>query len=188
MLLTAKESRHTAGSIPRFVATALTAIALLAAAPALVVAQDSEMREGETSETQAPETQAPETQASEAQDSAGEAGEVAIELNKLEPKGADCRAFFLIDNKSDRAYDKLQMEFFVFRPDGIIDQSFAVDLAPLKAKKRTVKRFDISNTSCDSVGSFLINDVTKCQVGADELSDCLEALTVSSRTESTLSK
>lgn len=178
MRLIAKESRHTAGSVQRIVATALTAIALLAVAPALVTAQDSEMQEAEKSETQA----------SEGQDSASQAGEVAIELNKLEPKGADCRAFFLIDNKSDRAYDKLQMEFFVFRPDGIIDQSFAVDLGPLKAKKRTVKRFDISNTSCDSVGSFLINDVTKCQVGADELSDCLEALTVSSRTESTLSK
>lgn len=119
---------------------------------------------------------------------AAEEGDVAIELNKLEPKGSDCRAYFVINNKSDRAYDTLKLDFILFRPDGIIDQRFAVQLAPLKANKRTVKLFDVSNTSCDDVGSFLINDAMECKAGTEDVSDCLKGLSVSSRTVNELSK
>ncbi len=115
-------------------------------------------------------------------------GSVAIELNKLEPKGSDCRAYFVIDNKSETAYETLKLDFILFRSDGIIDQRFAVELAPLKPKKRTVKLFDVANTSCDDVGSFLINDVMECRAGSEDVSDCLQNLTVSSRTDNALSK
>jgi hypothetical protein len=113
---------------------------------------------------------------------------VAIELNKLEPKDSDCRAYFVIDNKSDKTYETLKLDFILFRPDGIIDQRFAVELAPLRAKKRTVKLFDVSNTSCDDVGSFLINDVMECKAGSEDVADCLEGLAVSSRTDNALNK
>ena len=167
MRLIANENRLGAGSIQRVVGTALAAVSLVLAAPGLATAQEVETAQmGEESPS----------------------GTVSIELNKLEPKGSNCRAYFVINNESDKAYDKLQMEFFVFRPDGIIDQSFAADLAPLKANKQTVKRFDISNTSCDNLGSILINDVTKCQVGTEELSDCLESLSVSSKTDTDFKK
>ena len=119
---------------------------------------------------------------------AAEEGGVAIELNKLEAKNSDCRAYFVIDNKSDKTYETLKLDFILFRPDGIIDQRFAVELAPLKAKKRTVKLFDVANTSCDEVGSFLINDVMDCKAGGADVSDCLEDLAVSSRTDNELNK
>jgi hypothetical protein len=117
-----------------------------------------------------------------------EASKLSMELNKLEPKDSDCRVFFLFDNKSDRAYDKLQLDFYIFRRDGIVNQSFTVDIAPLKANKKSVKRYDLSDTDCDDVGSILINEVAKCQVGSEELSDCLDVLSLSSRTEAELSK
>jgi hypothetical protein len=103
-----------------------------------------------------------------------EASKLSMELNKLEPKDSDCRVFFLFDNKSDRAYDKLQLDFYIFRRDGIVSQSFTVDIAPLKANKKSV--------------SILINEVAKCQVGSEELSDCLDVLSLSSRTDAELSK
>ncbi|MEM7191533.1 MAG: hypothetical protein AAF405_01475 [Pseudomonadota bacterium] len=115
-------------------------------------------------------------------------GDVAIELNKLEPQGADCRAYFVINNTSDKAYDALKLDFILFRPDGIIDKRFAVQLAPLKANKRTVKLFDVSGTSCDEVGSFLINDAMECKAGTEDIPDCLQGLSVSSRTDNELSK
>jgi hypothetical protein len=117
-----------------------------------------------------------------------EQASVAIELNKLEPKGSDCRAYFVIDNKSDKTYETLKLDFILFRPDGIIDQRFAVELAPLKAKKRTVKLFDVASASCDDVGSFLINDVMECKAGSEDVADCLESLAVSSRTDNALNK
>lgn len=119
---------------------------------------------------------------------AAQEGSVAIELNKLEPKGSDCRAYFVIDNKSDKTYETLKLDLILFRADGIIDQRFAVELAPLKANKRTVKLFDVASTSCDDVGSFLINDVMECKAGSEDVTDCLQDLAVSSRTDNALNK
>ena len=113
---------------------------------------------------------------------------ITIELNKLEPHDSDCRAYFVIDNKSDRSYDALKLDLVLFRPDGVIDQRFAVELAPIKPKKRTVKLFDIDGTACDQVGSFLINDVMECKGSVGDLSDCLQELSVSSRTDIQISK
>jgi len=121
--------------------------------------------------------------AADAQDSG-----LAIELNKLEAQGDDCRAYFVIDNKDDTAYDGLKLDLVLFKPDGVIGQRFAVELAPLKGKKRTVKLFDVAGTSCDEVGSFLINEVMECKTSTGEKTDCLQDLSVSSRTNNELSK
>lgn len=115
-------------------------------------------------------------------------GSLAIELNKLEAQGEDCRAYFVIDNKNDTAYDGLKLDLVLFRPDGVIGQRFAVELAPLKPKKRTVKLFDVSGTSCDEVGSFLINEVMDCKTNAGAAEDCLQNISVSSRTGNELTK
>jgi hypothetical protein len=113
---------------------------------------------------------------------------VAIELNKLEAQGAQCRAYFVIDNKGTTNYDAFKLDVVLFRPDGVIGQRFAVDLAPLKASKRTVKLFDIASTSCDEVGSFLINDVMECKDQTGDVTDCLQKITLSSRTKNELTK
>jgi hypothetical protein len=117
-----------------------------------------------------------------------EEGSIAVELNKLEAHNNDCRAYFVIENKNDRNYDALKLDLVLFRPDGVIGQRFAVELAPLKAKKRTVKLFDVADTACDDVGSFLINDVMECKADSGDVSDCLQDISVSSRTEHQLSK
>ncbi|MGH6866110.1 MAG: hypothetical protein ACREDO_08085 [Methyloceanibacter sp.] len=113
---------------------------------------------------------------------------VAIELNKIEANGDQCRAYFVIDNKGDTNYDALKLDLVMFGPDGVIGQRFAIDLAPLKAKKRTVKLFDIANTACDQVGSFLINDVMECKAQSGQLDNCLQDIAVSSRTKNELTK
>jgi hypothetical protein len=118
---------------------------------------------------------------------ASEAG-IDIELNKMEPHEKDCRAYFVINNKSDKSYDTLKLDLVLFRSDGVIGQRFAVELAPIKPKKRTVKLFDISDTACDQVGSFLINEVIECKAAAGDVSDCLQELSVSSRTDVELAK
>ena len=117
-----------------------------------------------------------------------EEGDIAIELNKLEAHNSDCRAYFVIDNKQDTTYDALKLDFVLFRPDGVIGQRFAVELAPLKAKKRTVKLFDVADTACDEVGSFLINDVMECKASTGDATDCLQDISVSSRTNNPLTK
>ncbi len=92
-----------------------------------------------------------------------EENSIAIELNKLEPQGSQCRAYFVINNKSSADYEALKLDLVLFKPDGVIGRRFAVDLAPLKANKRAVKLFDLEGIACDEVGSFLINDVMECK-------------------------
>jgi hypothetical protein len=115
-------------------------------------------------------------------------GPVSIELNKLEPQGKTCRAYIVIQNKGTTNYQELKLDIVLFKPDGVIGKRFAVDLAPLKADKRTVKLFDIEDTACEEVGSFLINDVMECKAETGPLTDCLKDLTVSSRTTVELTK
>ena len=115
-------------------------------------------------------------------------GSLAVELNKLEAEGQGCRAYFVINNKTDTAYQALKLDLVLFRPDGVIGRRFAVDLAPLLGNKRSVKLFDIDGTACDQVGSFLINDVMECKSEAGPIADCMKSLAVSSLTSVQLTK
>jgi hypothetical protein len=114
-------------------------------------------------------------------------GSIAIELNKLEPQGQGCRAYFVVTNKST-AYQALKLDLVLFRPDAVIGRRFAVDLGPLKADKRSVKLFDIDNTACDQIGSFLINDVMECKAESGPVADCLKDISVSTLTNVQLNK
>lgn len=115
-------------------------------------------------------------------------GSIAIELNKLEQHDKDCRAYFVIDNKNDENYSTLKLDLVLFQPDGVIGQRFAVELGPLKPKKRTVKLFDIAGTKCEDVGSFLINDVMECKADTGDVANCLQDISASSRTQNQLTK
>lgn len=115
--------------------------------------------------------------------------DVAVELNKLETLKNGCRAYIVVNNTSQTEFKTLKLELALFRPDGIIGRRVAIDLAPLRAAKRTVKLFDMDGIACDQVGSVLINDVLECskQGGGDE-PDCLGRLSASSRTKAELLK
>lgn len=117
-----------------------------------------------------------------------EEGSIAIELNKLEPQGEQCRAYLVIENKGSTDYSELKLDLVLFNPDGVIGRRFAVELAPLKANKRTVKLFDLEATACDQVGSFLINDVMECKAASGPIADCLQSITTSTRADVQLTK
>jgi hypothetical protein len=117
-----------------------------------------------------------------------EEGAIAIELNKLEPQDGQCRAYFVITNKSSTNYQELKLDLVLFRPDGVIGRRFAVDLAPLKSNKRSVKLFELADTRCDEVGSFLINEVMECKADSGPTTDCLKDITVSSLNKVQLTK
>ena len=117
-----------------------------------------------------------------------EPGAIAIELNKLETQGSQCRAYFVVTNKNSADYEELKLDLVLFRPDGVIGRRFAVDLAPLKSNKRTVKLFELADTPCDDVGSLLINEVMGCRAGSGPVADCLNDISVSSLTKAQLTK
>jgi hypothetical protein len=113
---------------------------------------------------------------------------VTLELNKLEASEKGCRAYVVVSNPSSTTYDAYKLDLVMFQSDGIIGRRFALDLAPLRPSKRTVKLFELDNTSCDKIGSFLVNDVLECKTEAGPVTDCLARLKVSSLTKVTISK
>ncbi|MEM7191479.1 MAG: hypothetical protein AAF405_01205 [Pseudomonadota bacterium] len=126
----------------------------------------------------------PTTQAS-AQSSSDRIG---IELNKLNSEGDGCQAYFVFDNPGASEYRALKLDLVVFNPDDVIERRFAMDVAPLDAKKRTVKLFELKKMPCKSIGSFLINGVLECKQGTRTRSDCVGRLEPSSRVDVELKK
>ena len=113
---------------------------------------------------------------------------VSLELNKLEPSEKGCRAYVVVSNPSSTTYDAYKLDLVIFQSDGVIGRRFALDLAPLRPSKRTVKLFELDNTSCDNIGSFLVNDVLECRAGSGQVTDCLSGLKVSSLTKVGITK
>ena len=113
---------------------------------------------------------------------------ISVELNKLEPYEKGCRAYIVISNTSSTAYDAFKLDLVMFKTDGIIGRRFALNLAPMRPSKRTVKLFDLDDTKCNEIGSFLVNDVMECRTGDQANEDCLARLKVSSLTNVDISK
>jgi len=113
---------------------------------------------------------------------------VHVELNKLEASSKGCRAYIVVDNPAEPSYKSFKIDLVLFQTDGVIGKRFSIDLAPLKAKKKSVKLFEIDGIQCDKIGSFLINDVMECKAESGAVSGCLDQLKTTSLTKVQLSK
>ncbi len=129
-----------------------------------------------------------------AQEPGGEAGgpatidaPIEVQLNKLEDVDGGCRAYVVVNNQNALAIQSLMLEMISFRTDGVIGQRFSVELGPLSGKKRSVKLFRL-DANCDDIGSFLVNQVLKCESANGPIEDCMSGLTVSALTKAEFMK
>ncbi|MEQ8813292.1 MAG: Tat pathway signal sequence domain protein [Thalassobaculum sp.] len=113
---------------------------------------------------------------------------IAIELNKLEPIEGSCRAYFVVRPEGTTEYKEFKMELLVFDTGGIIQKWLAIDAAPLRAGKTSVKLFDVSGVGCDKIGSILLNDVTACADAGGEIAGCVERIAPTSKAKATFYK
>ncbi len=113
---------------------------------------------------------------------------VTLELNKLEKSEKGCRAYIVVSNPTQTTYDTYKLDLVLFQKDGVIGRRLALDLAPVRPDKRTVKLFDLEGANCDDIGSFLVNDVLDCKTPEGTVSDCLPRLKVKSLTKVEISK
>lgn len=111
-----------------------------------------------------------------------EAQMVRIELNKMEPQEAACQAFLLIENGTEDAFDSLVLDLVLFDTDGIIARRLAVDVAPLRAGRSSVKVFAMQGVACDGIGRVLVNDVLTCTASGAPRDDCFDIIEATSRT------
>lgn len=113
---------------------------------------------------------------------------VALELNKLEQVDKSCRAYVVVTNNDDVAYQAYKLDLVLFQTDGVIGRRFSLDLAPVRPKKKAVKLFEIDGIACDKIGQFLINDVIDCKTERGPGENCLQRLSTSTLTNVQLNK
>ena len=106
---------------------------------------------------------------------------IGVELNRLEDQGGNCRAYLVITNPGPAEFSGFALDLVVFDRGGTIMRRLAVDLAPLRAAKTTVKVFDISETACGTIGSILVNDVIHCRDASGDIAGCVDRLSTSSK-------
>jgi hypothetical protein len=113
---------------------------------------------------------------------AGEPGQaLEIELNKIEPFEGACRIYLVLRSTMPGDLDTLLLELVTFDGEGVISQRMAVDLAPLRRGKLTVKTFDVPQTPCERVTRLLVNDALECRAASGPVDDCLGAIQTASR-------
>ncbi len=105
---------------------------------------------------------------------------IEIELNKLEDRDDSCRAYLVFKNHTGSYFKEFKLDLVMFGPDGVISRRLAVDSSPLRARKTSVKLFDIEGLSCQEISLILINDVLSCRDEA-ERDDCVDLIEASSK-------
>ncbi len=106
---------------------------------------------------------------------------ITIELNKLEPVKNACRAYLVLTNPAAHIYTSFKLDLVIFDQGGIIDKRLALNMAPIRANKTSVKLFDITGLKCDGIGRILINDVMGCSSDSGELTGCITQVKPESR-------
>jgi hypothetical protein len=112
---------------------------------------------------------------------------INVELNKLEQEGGSCRAYLVIANPGTDAFSAFTLDLVIF-DSGTIVRRLAIELAPIRPAKTSVKVFDIPQTACGAIGSILVNDVTHCRDASGDVADCVDRISTSSKLSVTLSK
>lgn len=113
---------------------------------------------------------------------------VALELNMLEAREGGCRTHFVVRNDTASPYESFKLDLVVFGQDGVIARRLAVEAAPLRANKSTVKAFELQQLPCDRIGQILVNDVIGCRDAEGEKADCVDRLVLATRTDVKLTK
>lgn len=111
---------------------------------------------------------------------AQEAG-LSIELNRLDTEAEACQASLVMENGTETTFEQLVLDLVMFGEDGIIARRLAVDVAPLRAGRMSVKVFAVDRTACESIGRVLLNDVLSCAGGEGPLAGCFELIDTRSR-------
>ena len=113
---------------------------------------------------------------------------IGVELNRLEDQGGNCRAYLVISNPGSAEFSGFALDLVVFDRGGTIMRRLAVDMAPLRQAKTSVKVFEISETACSAIGSILVNDVIHCRDKSGDVAGCVDRLSTSSKLAVSLSK
>jgi hypothetical protein len=109
---------------------------------------------------------------------------ISIEVNKLEPVGAACRAYFVVGNATAEALKEVRLDVFVFDRAGVVLRRVGLSFPDIRPERIKVVLFDVPDTTCDNVGRLLVNEVLSC-TGASgaAIAGCDRMIATTSRTQ-----
>ncbi len=113
---------------------------------------------------------------------------IKIDLNKLEPREAACRAYFVLENLTESSFSGFTLDLYVFDPDGVIQKRLVVDTAPVNPDKTRIRPVDIRDMACEQISKVVVNDVIDCRDASGEREGCVDQLELLNHTSATFSK
>ncbi len=122
-----------------------------------------------------------------AQDAAGDSG-LSFELNRaldIAPaEGAETGSCSLVIVAANRipqvSLDRVGIEMAVFDAGGVVTRLLVLDFGALPEGKTKIQQFVIPEQSCDDISRIVVNDVTECRAGEEQIA-CLPKTAVTSR-------
>ena len=108
---------------------------------------------------------------------------LSLELNALQQQDDACRIVFLAENRLGTDLSALSFETVLIDTDGIVDRLTLFDFQSLPEGRIRVRQFDLDNTRCEAIGRILINGVAACDGEGLAGSECVDRLTLSTRTK-----
>mgnify|MGYP000173853237 FL=1 len=108
---------------------------------------------------------------------------LSLELNALQQQNDACRIVFLAENRLGADLSALSFETVLINTDGIVDRLTLFDFQSLPEGRTRVRQFDLDNPRCDSIGRILINGVAACDGEGLAGPECIDRLTLASRTK-----
>lgn len=106
---------------------------------------------------------------------------IRIELNKVSQNASSCLMAFVVTNNTATDIGKLAFEVVVFNKEDQIDRMTIFDFKDAAAGKQRVRQFQLQDTSCQSLGMLLINDVADCEAPEVQSDFCGSKLKLSNR-------
>lgn len=116
-------------------------------------------------------------------DNAGRRGNaISLELNKLEAASGGCRAYFVVENRTQEAVKELRLDTFIFDANGQIARRIGLTFPDIRPERTKVVPFDLAGSGCPEIGRVLVNDVLACTgpTGA-AIPNCGDILKVATR-------
>lgn len=108
---------------------------------------------------------------------------LSLELNAMQQIDGACRIVFLAENRLGTDLAALSYETVLIGTDGVVDRLTLFDFQSLPEGRARVRQFDLDNARCNEIGRILINGAAACDGDSLAGTECIDKLTVTSKTK-----
>ena len=91
------------------------------------------------------------------------AGEIFMELNRVQTVENGCRITLLMQNGLEADIASFGFEVAVIDKTGLVGGLILVRSGQLRAGREQVKLFDLPGTECENIERLLVNNVVECE-------------------------